>query len=124
MGLLFRFISYLVRSLLAFFGAFLGVILRILFWQLARLARLLFAGVVSLERIAFGAALFGPRQSIERIANNWTQRLIAQGASTDNIDFTYRFFRFMATFTLVFGWLIGAVIFASVIYILFWISGS
>jgi hypothetical protein len=104
MALLGR-IAWLVARLIL---SMLTILLHLLFRLLLRVLRLLLDGSFSLVTTALLATVSGPTQSIERMASEWTQRLLAFGVSPEHLYVAYRICRFLAALVIVLGWLVAA----------------
>lgn len=97
-----------------------------IFWLFLWLIRLLLQVGMSLLRrllnlmaMAVEAAITGPRKYIERLSSEWTQRFISMGISLELIDTAHRVSRFLATSTIVLGWVITATLVVVIVRVVF-----
>ena len=95
MNLLLRVIRFLAALLVVLIRLLLPVVLAVL-----RVLR-------DLVSISFAATVNDPRQFIDRLAAEWTRRLLELGAPRDRIDQIFSFCRLMAGTMIVLGWLVS-----------------
>ena len=95
---------------------FLLWLLRLLFFLLIALFRLLLPVLLVVLRalrdlvsISFAATVSSPAPFVDRLAGEWTQRLIELGAPLDRIDQIFRFCRLAARSIIVLGWVVSIV---------------
>jgi hypothetical protein len=115
MNLLFRYIRFLtiltfrisVRLVAFIFHLLLPIVLRIL-------------GLLqALIHMSFTATVQGPAQYTDRLASQWTRRLLDSGADRANIDEIYRFCRFLVGALIVLGWVVSGSITVEILRIVF-----
>ena len=94
-----RFILWLLRLLFFLLIALIGLLLPVLLFVLR--------GLRDLVSISFAATVNGPAQFVDRLAGEWTRRLLELGAPRDRIDPIYRFCRFLAGTVIVLGWILS-----------------
>ena len=68
---------------------------------------------------SFAATVNGPTEFIDRLAAEWTQRLLELGAPLDRIDEIFSFCRFTARSIIVLGWLISILFTVAILRIVF-----
>ena len=95
-------------------------VLQLLFWRLV-LPAVLFAlrSTLFLVMTAFLATINGPREFTERLANEWTRRLIGSGLSPDHIDNAQRLSRLLAIAAIVAGYVIAVLFTVAVLRVFF-----
>ena len=115
MALLGRFVLFIARLTFNF-----------LVWLFVRLLRLLLPVIrtllvwlLRLVTTAIVASATGPREYIERMASEWTRRLITLGVSGDHLDSAYRLCHLLAASTIVLGWIIVLLFSVAVIRVVF-----
>src|SRR6266508_1731957 len=96
-----RFLFWLLRLLLLILIALLGVLLPVLL--------VVFRALRHWVAISFAATVNGPARFVDRLAGEWTQRLIELGAPPDRIDQIFRFCQLAARTIIVLGWLVSIV---------------
>lgn len=115
MILLFRFIHFLIRSILAVVVWLLVALFQLLLPYLLAVLRMLL-GLVSMS---LSAAVQGPRIFIDRLASKWTQQLLNLGVSREHLDQLYNLCRFLAASMIVLGWVIATLFTVAVLRLFF-----
>ena len=105
----------LFLQLLRFLLALLIVLIRLLLPVFLVAVRTL----GGLAAMSFAATVNGPTQFIDRLAAQWTQRLLELGAPIDRIDQIFSFCRFTARSMIVLGWLVSVLFTVELIRIVF-----
>ena len=106
-----RFLFWLLRLLFFLLIALLGLLLPVLLFVLRALR--------DLVSISFAATVNGPAPFADRLAGEWTQRLIELGAPLDRIDQIFRFCRLAARSIIVLGWLVSIVFTVEILRVVF-----
>ncbi len=105
MNLLWRLIRFLaslaIRLLLVLITTAIHLLAPVVLAVLRSLQSLIFMSMT--------AIVHGPAQYINRLASEWTRRLIERGASRDYIDEIYSLCQFTVTSMVVSGWAISAI---------------
>jgi hypothetical protein len=110
-----------------------GAIMKLLFWILRLLFFLLFAllglllpvllfvlrALCDLVSISFAATVNGPAPFVDRLAGEWTQRLVEMGAPPDRIDQIFRFCRLAARSIILLGWIVSIVFTVQLVRVVF-----
>jgi hypothetical protein len=102
-----RIFNLLIRLIWLLLQLLLPIVFVILGW------------LINLMATSFMATVSGPRHYIDRLASEWTWRLIAWGIDRENLDATFRFCRFAAMFMIVTGWAIAALFTVVVLRVVF-----
>ena len=110
-GVAMRFLFWLLRILFFLLITLLGLLLPVLLFLLRA-----FRDLVSMS---FSATVNGPAPFVDRLAGEWTQRLIQLGAPLDRIDQIFNFCRFTVRSTIVLGWLISIVFTVQILRVVF-----
>lgn len=116
MNLLGRFFRFLVVSAFRLALGLLTVLVRFV------VLPLLLATLRMLRRLVWTsltATVTGPGQYTERLASEWTRRLLALGIPRDNIDQLYNLCRLLAASQILLGWAIAALITLAILRIVF-----
>jgi hypothetical protein len=116
MNLLFRPLRFLAVSI---FNFLLSLFIVILMHLLLPVVLVVFRAVSGLIAISFAATVNDPRQFADRLASEWTRRILASGGDLNRIDQIYGFCRFMAGTTIVLGWVLSIVFTVTVLRVVF-----
>ena len=106
-----RFLFWLLRLLFFLLVTLFGLLLPVLLFVLRALR--------DLVSISFAATVNGPAPFVDRLAGEWTQRLIELGAPLDRIDQIFSFCRLAARSIIVLGWLISIVFTVEILRVVF-----
>ena len=106
-----RFLFWLLRLLFFLLSALFGLLLPVLLFVLRALR-----DVVS---ISFAATVSGPAPFADRLAGEWTQRLIGLGAPLDRLDQIFRFCQLATQLIIVLGWLVSIVFTVQILRVVF-----
>ena len=93
----------LLLRVIRFLAALLVVLIRLLLPFVLAVLRVL----RDLVSISFAATVNDPRQFIDRLASEWTRRIIELVDGRDHIDQIFSFCRLMAGTMIVLGWLVS-----------------
>jgi len=115
MALLGRMIWFIVRMILKLIGRLLQLLFSLLIPVLSVLLRWSFR----LMSLSLTATVHGPRQFTERLASEWTQRLLELGVSHDHLDQLYTLCRFLAASMIVLGWVVAALFTVAILRVVF-----
>jgi hypothetical protein len=110
-GVVMRIILWLLRLLFFLLIALVGLLLPVLLFML-RTTR-------DLVSISFAATVNGPAPFADRLAGEWTERLIEMGAPRDRIDQVFALCQFMARLIIVLGWLVSIVFTVEILRVVF-----
>ena len=115
MNLLVRFIRFFAVSVFKITLNLIAVLLRLLLPVLFATLRIL-RGLVftSLTAIVNGPGLY-----TDRLASEWTRRLLDMGIPRDNIDQLYSLCHFLVASRILLGWVIAALITVIILRIVF-----
>ena len=116
MNLLFRLIRFLfllVASVLfnLLLTIFRFLVLPVIIAILGALSNLVFLSIL--------AAVEGPTRFIDRLAAEWTRRLLQRGAPMDHIDQMYGSCRVMVGAMIVLGWIVSTLFTVEILRIVF-----
>src|SRR5215212_6271176 len=100
-GAIMRFLIWLLRLLVFLLIALFGLLLPVLLF--------VFRALRDLVSISFSATVNGPAPFTDRLAGEWTQRLIELGAPLDRVDQIFWFCQLMVRSIIVLGWLLSIV---------------
>jgi hypothetical protein len=103
MALLGRAVRLLARLVLALLAALLHFLLRLLL----PVAFVLLDCLIRLMTTSLVATVSGPRQYIDRMASEWTRRLLVFGVSREHMDMAYLLCRCLAMLLIMLGWVIA-----------------
>jgi len=104
MSLFLRLLRFLALSAFNLLIRLIAVLIRfILLPILQATLRVLLALIFT----SFAATVNGPRQFIDRLASEWTRRIIELVDGRDHIDQIFSFCRLMAGTMIVLGWLVS-----------------
>src|SRR5829696_6011248 len=106
-----RMMNLLLRLLLA--------LLIVLFRLLLPVLLVVFRALRDLVSMSFAATVHGPPQFMDRLASEWTRRLLERGAPLDRIDPIYRFCRVMVGILIMLGWLISTFFTVQILRVVF-----
>jgi hypothetical protein len=115
MALLFR-ISWSIARII------FNLLVRLIQWLLPPLlsiAFLLLGWLLRLVTTSLTATVNGRRQFTDRLAAEWTLRLLNLGFSRDYLDQLYSLCRFFVTSTIVLGWVVATLFIMAVFRIVF-----
>ena len=115
MNLLLRFSRFLAVSIFNLLLSLLILLIGLLLPLVLAVLRAL-AGLITLS---FAATVDDPRQFADRLASEWTRRIIQSGADLNRIDQIYSFCRFGAGTIIVLGWLISIIFTVTVLRVVF-----
>jgi hypothetical protein len=105
----------LFLRLLRFLAVLIVLLVRLLLPILLTTLRALL-GLISLS---FAATVNDPGKFIDRLAAEWTRRLLALGAPRERIDPIYRFCRVLAGTTIVLGWVVAGIFTVEILRVVF-----
>jgi hypothetical protein len=116
MNLLIRVLRFFVilafRLLLGLITVLARFLLLPIFLAVLRvLSRLVFT--------SFTSTLNGPRQYTDRLASEWTRRVLELGVSRDNIDRVFRLCRFLVASMIFLGWAVSALFTVAILRVVF-----
>jgi hypothetical protein len=69
--------------------------------------------------ISLTAIVIGPRQYVDRLAAEWTQRLLVLGGLRDHLDRLHQLCRFLAAIMVVLGWVVTTLLTVSILRVVF-----
>lgn len=99
--------NLLIRLLLVLFRLLLPIVISLL-----RMMRTLVA-------TSLVATVNGPSLYTEQLASAWTRRLLDIGVSRDYLDQVFGLCRFLATSTIVLGWVVTALISVAILRVVY-----
>jgi len=115
MNLLLRFLRFLA---VAIFNLLLSLVV-LLIGLLLPLALVVLRALGSLIALSFAATVNDPRQVADRLASEWTRRILQSGGDLNRIDQIYSICRFAAQTTIVLGWVLSIIFTVTVLWVVF-----
>jgi hypothetical protein len=116
MKLLFQLLRFLALLALNLLLSLIAVLLRLLFlpflWATLRI-------LLALISLSFTATVNNPRQYIDRLAGEWTQRLLDLGVHREYLDQIHSLCRFLAVSTILLGWVVATIFTVAILRVVF-----
>ena len=116
MNLLLRLLRFLAVSIFNLLVSLLMVVLIHLFMPITPAVLRALGGLISLS---FAATVNDPRQFTDRLASEWTRRILQSGGDLNRIDQIYSFCRLVAGTTIVLGWVLSIIFTVTVLRVVF-----
>ena len=116
MNLLGRFIRFLVVSAFKLLLSLIAVIVRFVVLPILRSALRVLRGLVFTSLVA---TVNGPRQFTDRLASEWTLRVLDLGIQRDNVDQIYVLCRFLVGSRIVLGWVVAILFTVAVLRVVY-----
>ena len=116
MNLLGNFIRFLVISILKLILSLLTALFRFVLLPFILATLRVLRGLVF---TSLTATVNGPGQYTDRLASEWTRRLLELGISRDNIDQLYNLCHFLVASRILLGWGIAALFTVVILRVVF-----
>lgn len=116
MSLLFRFIRFLVLLTIRLMLGLIVLVSRFVVLPLL-LATLRVSGRLVFTSLT--ATVTGPTQFTDRLASEWTRRVLEMGIRPEDIDQVFRLCRFLVVSMIILGWLVATLFTVAVLRVVF-----
>ena len=115
MNLLIRITLFIARLAFTILVKLIVAFIRLLWPFLLAVLRIL----GSLVSTSLTATVHGPSQFTERLASEWTRRLLDLGVSRDHLDHVHSLCRFLAVSMIVLGWVVTVLFTVAILRVVF-----